>query len=256
VLPSEHDVERVVKEATTSLGVDSFDVPFTIESARHALMKVVTKEPPCTASQEFKDAVIWHNCLRLASEDEVALVTSDKAFFKGRDYSQGLANNLLQEADQTVHNVTVFSDLGKFLEHIRLDKNVLSTSMTEALCKVAWRNAEEFVSRNGFAFDSSKCSSTKSFATENPDDLWIEFNLQFECLDVCGLSHSSARLMIEGDVMFSTSTNEFRDLRTPEIDLSYRLPDGTFESKGSRTLYAATIVLGHKDVSHSVRHPI
>jgi hypothetical protein len=42
--------------------------------------------------------VVWADCLRLAQHTPVLLISQDKGFYEGRDYSKGLAANLLREA--------------------------------------------------------------------------------------------------------------------------------------------------------------
>ncbi len=65
-----------------SIDVEKVDVPFSLASARSSFLKTIGKVPPSAKSQEFKDGVVWADCLSLLAAEPVVLVTSDKAFFR------------------------------------------------------------------------------------------------------------------------------------------------------------------------------
>ncbi len=59
---------------------------------------------------------IWANCLELLEEADVCLVTGDKAFFKDRDYNNGLAPDLAKEEGLRPHTLRLFSRLEDLLQ--------------------------------------------------------------------------------------------------------------------------------------------
>lgn len=98
ILPDDNDIERKVQEIFSSLGVDIIDFPFTLESAENSLLKTIHKLPPSGENnQQFKDGVIWADCMKLLEEDDVYLISGDKGFYDKRDYKNGLAINLKEE---------------------------------------------------------------------------------------------------------------------------------------------------------------
>jgi hypothetical protein len=98
VLPTQPRIEKFVTSVFDTLGVDVVDVPFTPASALSSFLKTVQKVPPSDRTQEFKDGVLWANCLELLEQDDVLLATEDRAFCLDRKHGQGLAANLASEA--------------------------------------------------------------------------------------------------------------------------------------------------------------
>ena len=53
------------KKLFSSLGVEVIDVAFSLESARSSFLKTIKKLPPSATTQQFKDGVLWADCLNL-----------------------------------------------------------------------------------------------------------------------------------------------------------------------------------------------
>jgi len=81
---------------------------FTLESAKLSLQKINDKVPPSDKNQQFKDGVIWADCMNLLQKGDVILVTKDKAFFQDRVYDNGLAVNLKEEAVAFANNIKIW----------------------------------------------------------------------------------------------------------------------------------------------------
>jgi len=73
------------------------EIPFSLPSAKSSFLKAIDKMPPSDRTQEFKDGVLWADCAGLLTNDDVCLITADKAFFQERDYTKGLSRNLAAE---------------------------------------------------------------------------------------------------------------------------------------------------------------
>lgn len=86
VLPNEEEVRQKIPELLQSMQVERIEVPFTLESARSSFIKTILKQAPSHQSQQFKDGVLWADCLTLSANDEVVLVTADKAFYQDQTY--------------------------------------------------------------------------------------------------------------------------------------------------------------------------
>ena len=124
VLPTSDEIAAKVSEILTSLDVPTRDLPFSMEAARSSFLKTVDKTPPSNKSQEFKDGVIWAHCLDLLADDDVYLITEDKAFYNGRDYKQGLARELLKEASSSSHQIVIVPSLEDLLQDIQCDVQI------------------------------------------------------------------------------------------------------------------------------------
>ena len=103
------------------MGVQTRYIPLTLEAAKSSLDKILRKVPPSEKREEFRDGVIWANCLELLSEADVWLVSTDLDFFKDRNQDGGLALNLKGEAIERPHEVRLLYGLDKLL---RPDPNI------------------------------------------------------------------------------------------------------------------------------------
>ena len=120
VLPTEAEVHARIDELFESLGVEIIDIAFSFESARSSFMKTIAKQPPSATKQEFKDGVLWADCLTLMQTDEVVLVTDDRAFYEDQKPSNGLAKNLIDEARSRQHQIRVLPTLSELLAAVRV----------------------------------------------------------------------------------------------------------------------------------------
>ena len=94
VLPDDAAIESKVADVFSNLGVELLEIPFSIESARASFLKTVDKVPPSETTQEFKDGVLWADCVALLGSDDVYLISNDTHFYEGRKHPNGLAKNL------------------------------------------------------------------------------------------------------------------------------------------------------------------
>ena len=119
VLPTDDELTKMASTAFANAGIEISDIPFSLKSARSSFEKTIRFEPPHGLNnQQFKDGVIWADCLKLAMHSPVLFVTKDRNFYKNRDYRQGLADNLLKEAQQATHDISISHDIGSILERI------------------------------------------------------------------------------------------------------------------------------------------
>src|ERR1019366_7163555 len=91
VLPVEAEVDKIVSLIFENIGVEILPVPFSFASAQASFQKIINKVAPSEAKEQFKDGVIWADCLELLKTDDVFLITDDKAFYKEQKHDQGIA---------------------------------------------------------------------------------------------------------------------------------------------------------------------
>jgi len=77
VLPTAEDVEELISRVFSNLGVPIEEFPFTLASAKASLIRVVRKVPPSDRNQQFKDGVLWEDCLAMLAKEPVFFVTND-----------------------------------------------------------------------------------------------------------------------------------------------------------------------------------
>src|SRR2546429_534485 len=108
----------MVAQIFQSVGVPLIEIPFSFADAQDSFRRVIEQIPPSDRDQQFKDGVIWANCVELLKSEDVFLVTSDKAFYHDRNYEKGLALPLRKEISEFPHQFTLLSELGLFLGQI------------------------------------------------------------------------------------------------------------------------------------------
>ena len=115
VLPTAEEVEALIARVFSNLGVEIEEIPFTLDRARASLIRTVKKLPPSDRNQQFKDGVLWEDCLAMLRKETVFLVSNDKAFYKSRDISLGLAEELKKDIDRCPNEFAIFPRLGDLL---------------------------------------------------------------------------------------------------------------------------------------------
>jgi len=256
VLPDKDAVDKKVAEVFTATGLDIVDIPFSTDSARNSFVRAVRKLPPSDKSQQFKDGMIWADCLELLRQDDVFLVTEDKAFFQDRDYSKGLSNVLAEETKQVKHSLKLLPSLDRLLEDIRveviLDEQLLASSFYEQNKEAV----DQILSKNGFEVQSGPKVERKLFATENPAKMYLSFTITYECKDVTEEGRFGGVLLVRGDGFYYRELSSFEQLKSLGEELRFNLKDGSEKQFRNVVLRAAGITIGHKEVMHTVRYEL
>jgi len=256
VLPSDVDVQAKVGELFASVEVAKIEVPFTLESARSSFLKTVDKLPPSDKTQEFKDGVLWADCLTLLASDSVVLVTSDKAFYQDRQYEKGLARNLQEEALVLPKQLQILPTLSKLLHTIRTKITLNEDSLADAFLTQHHESVYGTLTRQGFDLGHRQSVVYTLFATENPNVLFLDFSMKYTCTDIRGEGRTDALLQLNGDGSYNAITGQFTELRNFGERLSYRMPDGTERETFNEVVFLGGIVFGHKDVSNVIRYKL
>ena len=256
VLPTNADVLAKIQELFDSIEVVKLDIPFSLESARSSFFKTIDKSPPSDKTQEFKDGVIWADCLALLSSEPVILVTSDKAFYQDRQYDKGLAQNLQAEASKFSNPLQLLPTLSALLQTLRAPVTLDEDKLAQAFLTQHKESVYGTVSRHGFDLDARQSLSYTLFATENPNVLFLEFTMAYVCTDIRGEGRTDATLLLKGDGSYMPTAGTFSDLRNFGEHLKYRMPDGSDRENKNHVIFAGGLVLGHKEVSSIVRYKL
>jgi hypothetical protein len=76
------------------------------------------------------------------------------------------------------------------------------------------------------------------------------------CADLSDQERKDAVLHLAGTGSYNTQSRQFSDMRITGQELDYVLADGTTKQSVNVILAAASIVIGHKDVTHTVRYKL
>lgn len=255
VLPSKDDIEAKAKGLFDEVKIELHQIPFTLESARSSLNKINDKKPPSDKNQQFKDGVIWADCMNLLEEDDIYLVTEDKAFFHERNYKNGLAINLQQETGTFENALKIYSSLSELLEELKTDVIIDNAALVTQFTMTNADSINSILERNGFSISSEATVNVSPYVTEDPDRLYIEFEVCFECADTRGEGRTDGILSLKGDGYYILDNKEFLELRNSGEELSFN--DGSEERKNvNHVICVGSIVMGHRNVEHSVRYQI
>jgi hypothetical protein len=256
VLPTTADIELVIAGLFEDLGVPFHVVPLTLESAQASYEKILLKRPPSQKSQQFKDGVIWADCLALLDQADVHLVTKDRAFYKNMEVKQGLAPELAAEAAKKHHTLHIYSELSDLLESIRVDVEIDQGSLMDTFMAEHQESVERMLARFGFAIHNISRFSARPFATGSPKALHIAFEYEIRCEPTISDGRRDGVLYLSGDVSYDPTARQFSNLRNFGERFSCLSADGEEQSGANHVLFANSIVLGHREVERSVRHPL
>lgn len=254
VLPDDAELEAIAARAFEDIRVPVCHIPFSVESARASFEKCVRAEAPSgPKNQQFKDGVVWADCLRLAHDSPVLLVTQDKGFYEGRDYQQGLANNLKREAASVTHDISIGHELSAVLERVR-DEVPMNYDAIEAGIMTAEKRTEvsRLLGSVGYTLSDRVAATHQLFATDNPSEALIEFGLTFRGLHPDG---RDGQLIVRGEGRYVSETGAFADIRQRGDEFVYT--DETGEKKrANQVIMVGAAHIGHRVVQHDVRVPL
>jgi len=256
VLPSDQEINDRVATVFGKCKVELFEVPFTIESARSSFLKIIDKLPPSDKKQEFKDGVIWADCMRLLETDDVYLITSDHDFYKGRNYENGLATSLFQETDAYPNNIFLFSNITDFLHSIKTEVKLEEATLVLQFREANDQSINNILIRNSFALFGDPTVKSEIYATEDPSKLYVEFEIVYSCEDLTDDNRFDAQLILKGDCSYIPTDQKCEDIRNYGEELLYKTKDGEKKRIKNVVIFADAIVIGHKSTEYSVRYRI
>ena len=255
-LPTQEDIETTVDSVFDSLGVDLVEVPFSMDSARSSFLKTIQGLPPSDRSQQFKDGVLWADCMKLLAEQDVVLVTKDKAFYKGHDYSRGLSVHLMTEAKCCKNKLTILPELSALLREIQTSVSINENALATAFLDATSERYLPQLARSGFKIGDRRRIDTELFLTEDPEKLFLNVDVDFECHDISGEGRTNAILNINGDGFYHVKTGEFSNLSELGDMFRYRDSDGEQKEMSGATIRIPGLSLGHSTVAHTLRQKL
>lgn len=256
VMPSDDEIERKVAAIFDFHKDRTIRLPFTIESARSSFEKIIKKEPPNSEkNQQFKDGVIWANCLESATSGEVLFVTEDKAFFKDRNYDKGLAGNLLGEANRAPNKILIFHELAELLNEIKSPVTLNEEQLLKLIEKEMYDNMLKLCERNEFNIAKLSHKTFEVFATTNPKEVSVKFSLKYDLENKSAAYRVQPYAESKGEFLLDIENYMIRNFINRGEYLFWRNKDGELEE--TRNTYAyGNIVLGHRTIEHQITYKL
>lgn len=253
VLPDAQAIEEKVAAVFGKCEVELLEIPLTIESARSSFLRTVDKIPPSDKDQQFKDGVIWFECVRLLETDDVHLVTADKAFYKGRQYENGLADALAVEVRDAKHSLIVSPTLSALLQAIRVEVRVDEKRLVTQFWEDNQQSIDSLLQRNAFAIVGDPTVAIDLYITETPNRLYAEFLISYKCEDLTSDGRTEAVLFLRGDCTYVVQENQFSAMRNHGEELSFKTKENEDKSMRNIVIFADDMVIGHKTVEHTLK---
>ena len=255
-MPDGEAIAAKVASIFSECQVEVHEIPLTLDSARSSFLKTIDKVPPSDKDQQFKDGVIWAECLRLLDTADVYLVTSDKAFYNDRQYKNGLAKSLVSEAEESKHSIYIFSALSELLVTIKSEVKLDEKSLAKRFWESNQVSIESILERNAFTVVGDPDIAAQLYVTENPNRLYAEFSISYQCEDLTLNERSKAVLRLKGDCIYLVEEREFEALRNHGEELSFKTKEGEDKNLRNVVVFANSLIIGHKTVEHTIKYKL
>jgi hypothetical protein len=226
-LPTTAELHACVDKKFDELEGHLVRVPFRLEHA-HAALEMVNAElaPNGPQSQQFKDSAIWQALLELSRQYDVLFITADKAFFKGKDPKNGMADNLSADCRRVNGQIRIVFELQAGLNALQSDvvgpkkEDVLANlpkkeDILPTLLDHLQNAMKGLAGREGFALGAVADSAIEPFATEKPGVFAVAFTIVYHVSDILRAGpqcRSNATMEVKGDCAYRSEPERIADL--------------------------------------------
>ncbi len=218
-LPNENEIKELVQGLIDNCGISVENLSFSLDSARSSLMKVIKGLPPNgDKNQQFKDGVIWHDCLKLLDRQDVAFITSDKAFYKNKNYQDGLAENLLQEIIGKEYKLKIYSRLSEILPIVETIIPVDINSLVSSILRNNKESIDRMIQEDNITISNNFRSLQKNFATEDSSIIYVEYSIEIDCYKEENDIVITSAIFIKGNAMFNVITSSWTSIKNDYIE--------------------------------------
>ncbi len=256
VLPTTEEVEDLISQVFSNLGVQIEEIPFTLGSAKASLIRAVRKIPPSDKNQQFKDGVLWEDCLRMLKKEPVFLVTDDRAFYKSREAKLGLADELQNDLKGLPNEFRIFPLLRDLLSQIGTGVQIEPATLISAYLNLHGERMKSMATQHSFVLSGDPTAELDVFVTEKPALLYVTFTIEMPCTDATNEGRTGAKILARGEGSYDAEVKKFVELANRGEQLVYQLQDGTEKKLENVVLVVGSAVIGHRTVEHSVRYKL
>ena len=192
----------------------------------------------------------------MLEDDDVSLVTNDKAFFASRDFTKGLAANLAHEVSGKPKAFKIYASLVELIGELKTELIIDKKVLLDTLLINKEASIKGLLKRTNYRLGEAYHVEYSAFVTENTNQLYLEFTIEIVAHDATEEGRPDGMLVLRGDANLNTESAIYESIRVWEEELSYNEQGGGHRTS-NKTLYAVgNIVLGHKEVSHTVRYKL
>jgi hypothetical protein len=256
VFPSDADIDGVVDRFFSDSGFTFREIPFTLESAKDSFRRTINKVRPSHRSQQFKDGVIWADCIRLADEAPVLLIAGDKAFYRDDQLKNGIAAELSEEAGKTTHGVRILPSIYDFIDEVREPLVFDQQELIElAKSMPLWAEIQRYCFANDLTPTTERLAYDV-FATEIPHVVALKCDLRLPCVDETDAERTNAEGFVTFDCQRQVVDGEIDHISPSSLGVRWIAADGETVERRHAYFYADGGVFGHADAVNRFREPL
>lgn len=255
IMPEDEAIDKKIEEIFSFHEDRLIRVPFDFEGAKNSFDKIIRNLPPNSdGNQQFKDGVIWENCLKLAVVGDVSLVTKDKAFYKDRQYSQGLAPNLLKEAKEAPHQITIFSELASLVDEVKSDLGLDKQKIIELIEQYTYSKVLDISNRKDFEVIGIASSSFEFYATINPLEVSVKSNINYNLESKQPNKNTNGTIESKAEFILNTNNYQIRNFINHGEFIYWIDENGDIKQNNNICCYVSGLTFGHRTVEHHISY--
>jgi hypothetical protein len=259
-LPGEKALAQSLQSRLNDLECLIIRTPFTGEDAVAALDRVNSELPPNgPKNQQFKDSAIWEALLRLGESHSIEFVTSDNAFYAGRD-SKGerLASNLQEDCRKRAVSLRVYATISSLLKHLKASAPPVDThQIAISIASLIVEQLQMAAAKRSFDVDKLVIHEINPFATEAIGRLAISFSLTFRLVDASQDEgqRQHASLTAVGTCGFNMQTRIVSDAQFDTLQYDWTMPTGE-QQRGRDIFVRVSGLIGSTAAPYTLRERI
>jgi len=192
----------------------------------------------------------------MLKKEPVFLVSDDRAFYKSRDTKLGLADELKEDLKACSNEFRIFPSLQDLLSQIGTGVQIERGVLIRAYLNLQGDKLKSIAAKHSFVLDGESTANLDVFVTENSASLYVNFTIEFPCVDATNEGRTGARILASGEGTYDAEAKKFIELANRGEQLLYRLQDGTEKKLENVVLVVGSMVIGHRTVEHSVRYKL
>ena len=207
--------------------------PIDLDLVRHALERVIKRKAPAHNSEQFRDALLWEFAAQLSRGCDVHFVTNDGDFLSREDGKKRLNPDLRREIDDAGLLLTHHLDVPSLLTALgptaqQPDHDSIARSLGDYLKPRLLKELDP----HDLVVEEQLQTEARAFATPNPNDLAVSFDVGFQGYAGSNASTSTTDATINaiGSASVDPRTYDVTGVQLERVDVTY--PEGSTMTGG------------------------
>ena len=223
LLPTLDTISRALPKRLDELSKHIIRHEHSYSEMQKALDMVIRRLPPNSEkNQQYKDSLIWQCVLSIADDYFVHFITKDKGFFKDRSYTQGPADNICEDISSKKDRIRIYYELESCTEILHtFDRTLDEEVIYQRILQASKSEIDKHLLREGFFPKKRKNAALRSFFTNDPSKIAIQFNMEYELGELYRHEEcQNAWLILGGNCLVSVENLEISHLKIESLGWS------------------------------------